>query len=120
MNYEQLRIAMNAYTKRKQLVESFMEGRQKAIDEGVGKLAGFAPAFKSLLNKTKGKQLKNVKALKKHIGTHNAAMKHLEKVRKSIENTTGKPLTNEQLDRLLQHLADRGLGTLPTDPDLNP
>ena len=120
MNDVQMQIVMKAYAKRKQIEESFMEGRQKALRETPAKLGGFAPVFKRLLNKTKGKQLKNVKALKKHIGTHNAAMKHLEKVRKSIENTTGKPLTNEQLDRLLQHLADRGLGTLPTDPDLNP
>ncbi len=64
MNYEQLRIAMNAYEKRVQLEEAYKEGRQRAIEEGIGKLAGFAPAFKTLLRTVSFRQIKFEKQLK--------------------------------------------------------
>ena len=109
MNYEQLRIAMNAYTKRKQLVESFMEGRQKAIDEGVGKLAGFAPAFKSLLGTSKGKQLKKIVKLKNTFAANKAALVQADRVRKAVEASVGRKLTNTEMEALLRYMSEKGI-----------
>ena len=111
MNYEQLRIAMNAYTKRKQLVESFMEGRQKAIDEGVGKLAGFAPTFKTLLKTSKGKRLKQVVKLKNTFAANRAALEQADRVRRAVEASVGRRLTNKEMEALLRYMAEKGIRT---------
>tara|TARA_Y100001937_G_C6982402_1_gene268308 strand:+ start:65 stop:403 length:339 start_codon:yes stop_codon:yes gene_type:complete len=111
MNYEQLRIAMNAYEKRVQLEEAYKEGRQRAIEEGIGKLAGFAPAFKTLLRTSKGKRLKNVVKLKNTFAANKKALDKADKVRRAVEASVGRRLTNKEMEALLRYMAERGIQT---------
>jgi hypothetical protein len=111
MNYEQLRIAMNAYEKRVQLEEAYKEGRQRAIEEGIGKLAGFAPAFKILLRTSKGKKLKNVVKLKNTFAANRKALDQADKVRKAVEASVGRKLTNKEMEALLGYMAEKGIQT---------
>ena len=111
MNYKQLQIFMNAYEKRVQLEEAYKEGRQRAIEEGVGKLAGFAPAFKTLLRTSKGKRLKNVVKLKNTFAANKEALVQADRVRKAVEASVGRKLTNKEMEALLRYMAEKGIQT---------
>ena len=108
MNYEQLRIAMNAYGKRMKLEEAYKEGHSDAVTEDK-RLAGFAAPFKKALSTLKGPNLKSVKALKKAVETNPAARKKLENYRKAIEHNLGRPLSNAEMDKVLLRAAQKGI-----------
>ena len=109
MNYEQLRIAMNAYNKRMQLEEAHKKGHSDAVNEQGGRLGGFAAPFKTALSTLKGPNLKSVKALKKAVETNPAARKKLENYRKAIEHNLGRPLSNAEMDKVLLRAAQKGI-----------
>ncbi len=83
MNYEQLRIAMNAYEKRVQLEEAYKEGRQRAIEEGIGNT----------------------------FAANREALVQADKVRKAVEASVGRKLTNKEMEALLRYMAEKGIQT---------
>ena len=89
MNYDQLRIAMNAYNKRVQLEEAYKEGHSDAVNEQP-RLGGFARQLK--LMKLMGKyDTRTIRAMQQRM-RNNAYRANVELISKFLRSSYLHPL----------------------------
>ena len=110
MNYEQIRIAMNAYEKRLQLDEAFTQGHAAGLQEvaapapaGPGR-ARLAPSIKKMMKYLTGKNLSALRSFAKRLERdpvfHNAVEDFLETQQKKL----GRKLTNKEKNNILVYI----------------
>ena len=108
MNYEQLRIAMNAYDKRVQLDEAFTQGRVAGLQEvvapsGPGR-ARLAPSIKKMMKYLTGKNMSALRSFAKRLERdpifHNAVEDFLEREQKKL----GRKLNNKEKNNILIYI----------------
>ena len=110
MNYEQLRIAMNAYNKRMQLEEAHKKGRVAGLQEvaapstsGPGR-ARLAPSIKKMMKYLTGKNMSALRSFAKRLERdpifHNAVEDFLETEQKKL----GRKLNNKEKNNILIYI----------------
>ena len=108
MNYEQLRIAMNAYDKRMQLTEAYEKGlvaglHEVAAPSGPGR-ARLAPSIKKMMRYLSGKNLSALRSFAKRLERdpifHNAVEDFLETEQKKL----GRKLNNKEKNNILIYI----------------
>ena len=114
MNYEQIRIAMNAYNKRVQLEEAYKEGHSDAVNEQP-RLGGFARQLK--LMKLMGKyDTRTIRAMQQRM-RNNAYRANVELISKLMSNLSGRKLTNKEKEKLIAYFIEKDiLGNKPDSP----
>ncbi len=110
MNYEQLRIAMNAYDKRMQLEEAYEKGHVAGLHEvaapspsGPGR-ARLAPSIKKMMKYLTGKNMSALRSFAKRLERdpifHNAVEDFLEREQKKL----GRKLNNKEKNNILIYI----------------
>ena len=108
MNHKQLRIAMNAYSKRTKLNEAFAQGRVAGLQEvvapsGPGR-ARLAPSIKKMMKYLTGKNMSALRSFAKRLERdpifHNAVEDFLEREQKKL----GRKLNNKEKNNILIYI----------------